>query len=437
MASLSSVDIQASHLCVVVHGLWGKPIHMASVAKALRAKFPQDKLHLLVAEANAGSFTYDGIDRGGERVCAEIEAEVQRISDRGGKVRKFSMVGYSMGGLVVRYTAGLLYAKGFLDSVECMNFTTFATPHLGARAPVKGAFSHVWNAIGSRTVSMSGRQLFTIDDFRETGKPLLSVLADPGSIFISGLRKFKNRTLYANITNDRTAVYYTTSISRTDPYRNLDIIKPNFVPGYGQVVLDASKPLTPHVPERVALSARISAFIHSLPFYATISLLLPIGVVIFLISSIFSTCRSSHRIRLHELGQGGVAIEKYRPPLWVQGIRQEVAHAYEALGSVQGDQFLDTNASGGDGDEEAMDSDDARIMTRERRMSIPAQPTLALTPAQFSMIDSLDAVGWRKFPVWIHNDQHTHAAIIVRFEKETFNEGKLILQHFVQEEFEI
>jgi hypothetical protein len=45
---------------------------------------------------------------------------------------------------------------------------------------------------------------------------LLEILADPESIFIKGLAKFERRTLYTNIVNDRSAVYYTTGISKTD-----------------------------------------------------------------------------------------------------------------------------------------------------------------------------------------------------------------------------
>ncbi|KAL5612216.1 hypothetical protein BROUX41_000244 [Berkeleyomyces rouxiae] len=435
MADFNGGDTEADHLCVLVHGLWGNPTHMASVAEALRAKFARNKLHLLVAEANAGNFTYDGIDRGGERVCAEIETTVRRIRDNGGKVRKFSMIGYSMGGLVIRYTAGLLQANGFLDSVECKNFITFASPHLGARAPVHGMSSHIWNAIGSRTVSMSGRQLFVIDKFRETGKSLLSILADPSSIFISGLKRFQNRALYANIVNDSVAPYYTTVISKTDPYRNLDAIKPHFIPGCGQVILDASKPVGAHVPEPLTLSVRASKITRSIPFYATVATLLPIGVVIYFIHSAISTCRSSRRIRMHEQGQAGIAVEKYRPPLLVQEIREGVEHVYEALGAVQSNRLLDTGSSADD--DASLNSNDARIMKRERSGSVRSQPTLALTPAQFTMVDSLDAVGWKKFPVWIHNDRHAHAAIIVRHSKKTFDEGKLILQHLVQEVFEI
>ncbi len=93
---------------------------MANVAKALRAKHPADRVHILVAERNAGSFTYDGIELGGERVCREIEEELQAVERKGGKIKKLSLVGYSLGGLVARYAIGLLYAKGILDELKCM-----------------------------------------------------------------------------------------------------------------------------------------------------------------------------------------------------------------------------------------------------------------------------------------------------------------------------
>ena len=93
---------------------------MTNVAKSLRAQHPADKVYILVAARNSGSFTYDGIELGGERVCLEIEEELQVIESRGGKIKKLSVVGYSMGGLVARYAIGLLHAKGLLDDLECM-----------------------------------------------------------------------------------------------------------------------------------------------------------------------------------------------------------------------------------------------------------------------------------------------------------------------------
>lgn len=91
---------------------------MKSVAKALRNAHPEDNLYLLLAKRNSGSFTYDGIERGGERVCFEIEDEIEKIRKEGGKITKLSIVGYSLGGLVARYAIGLLEMRGVLREVE-------------------------------------------------------------------------------------------------------------------------------------------------------------------------------------------------------------------------------------------------------------------------------------------------------------------------------
>lgn len=101
-----------------VNQLWGNPEHLKSVAKALRAAHPPEKLYLLLAKRNTGNSTYDGIERGGERVCVEIEEELEAIKAKGGKITKLSVVGYSLGGLVARYAIGLLGAKGLFDEIE-------------------------------------------------------------------------------------------------------------------------------------------------------------------------------------------------------------------------------------------------------------------------------------------------------------------------------
>jgi hypothetical protein len=416
--------------------LWGNPTHMRNIAKSLRDQHSRDELYLLLAKQNSGSFTYDGVERGGERVCAEIEQEIREIESRGGKITKLSIVGYSLGGLISRYAVGLLYAKGLLDTVECMNFATFASPHLGVRTPLKGWHNHVWNVMGARTLSMSGRQLFTIDKFRDTDRPLFSVLADPNSIFMSGLRKFKRRTLYANIVNDRSAVYYTTGIQKTDPFTDMDKVKVNFLKGYEGIILDSKNPVAPRpkVPKPTSISTISAAalkWVKRIPFMLTVAVFVPIGVVAFLINSVIQTVRSSSRIKLHETGKAGLNIEEYRMSVWIKEIREEVEHAYEALNSSQNQEYLATE----DEEDEDLDAEDRRLLRRERRLSIPAQPTLALAPCQFEMVENLDSIGWRKYPVWIQNHRHSHAAIIVRMDKKSFDEGLVVLKHFAVDEF--
>ncbi|CVL09362.1 related to lipase/serine esterase [Fusarium mangiferae] len=202
LEDITGGSAKATHLCVLVHGLWGNPSHVRNVAKVLRDEYSEDELYIQPAEKNRGTFTYDGIELGGERVCAEIEDKLHDIESQGGKMAKFK------------------------------NFVTFASPHLGVRTPLIGWLNNIWNVLGARTLSVSGHQLFTIDKFRDTGRPLLAVLADPDSIFISGLKKFKRRTLYSNIVNDRAVLHYISAITKHDPYADLDKVNLNYLKGY-------------------------------------------------------------------------------------------------------------------------------------------------------------------------------------------------------------
>lgn len=328
------------------------------------------------------------------------------------------------------------------------NFCTFASPHLGVRTPLKGWYNHIWNSVGARSLSMSGHQLFTIDDFRDTGRPLLQVMADPQSIFMSGLRRFQRHTLYANITNDKSAVYYTTCIQKTDPYRDLDLIRPNYIPdrhggsgGGGNVLLDRTTPFFPRpklsTPTTYSsVAAACLRYLKKIPLALAIAVFVPIGVAAFLVNSVIQTVRSSKRIRLYEQGReaGGFRVDEYRVPLLIKELRGEVESAYEALNSSQGQEYL--GAEDDEDDEDAaLNAEERRVLTRERRLSQPTQPTLALAPCQFDMIRNLDTLGWRKYPVWIHNTGHSHGAIIARIDKRRYDEGFIVLGHYAEEEF--
>jgi hypothetical protein len=58
-------------------------------------------------------------------------------------------------------------------------------------------------------------------DTYEDGKPLLQVLATPGTCFYEGLRQFRRRATYANVRDDRTVPYCTASIRAHNPYRGM------------------------------------------------------------------------------------------------------------------------------------------------------------------------------------------------------------------------
>jgi hypothetical protein len=426
---------------LTISRLWGKPDHLKYVSTSLRNRFPEDRLAILVVKRNAGSFTYDGADTGGERVASEVEQRLEELERDGHDIRKISFIAYSFGGLIARYAIGLLYSRGVFDKIQPKNFTTFATPHLGVRTPLLGYHSHLWNVLGARTLSMSGRQLFGIDTFRDTGRGLLSVLADPNSIFIKGLAQFQHRSLYANVVNDRTVTYYTAGISQTDPFVKPDDVQMNYIPGYDNVILDGTHPVSPKAPEETpALSQRLLAstqtVISRVPIVAFLAVFIPIGITGFLVNSAIQSIRSAQRIRLHEAGQAGVNIQQYRLGNMINAVRREAEDLFENVNNTQESDYLTPTSEEvasptqhslpRKGSDTTVDTFDER--KTEQTLEFP---TLALTQDQFGMIEALDNVGFKKHPVYIHNHRHSHAAIVVRMDKKSFDEGRVVIKHWL------
>ncbi|KAF2220806.1 putative serine esterase-domain-containing protein [Elsinoe ampelina] len=440
---MESISGKADHLVVLVHGMWGQPSHLEYLSKSLRESYDQDQIHILVAKSNANTYTYDGIETGGERITHEIEAEIKKIEESGTSIRKLSVIGYSMGGLVARYAIGLLYSAGLFKTVEAVNFTTFATPHLGVRAPITGKASQIWNVLGARTLSTSGQQMFLVDKFRDTGRPLLHVLADPSSIFIRGLSQFRHRTLYANILNDRSVVYYTAAISSTDPYANLDLVQLHPLTDTDSVILDPSHPVSHKTPTTPPLLSRLrsaaTTTVTSIPWAFFLTVLLPVGTVFFLTSAGIQTIRSAQRRKLHDSGKTGVQVEKYRSaPFMVDELRSVADRVYNAAANTAGgEEYLPTPPPE-EAEREPLVKGSRETLVEGKEVGDEAGgsekwPTLALTKEQFEMIDALDGVGFTKYRVHITTVRHSHAAIVVRTPwRPGFGQGRTVVKHWVE-----
>lgn len=99
------------------------------------------------------------------------------------KVTRFSIFGYSLGGLVSRYTVGILYATKFFDAVKPINFATIATPHIGLTRYSGSFLSKTTHALGPLLLSRTGKQFYAKDkdDWGGgKGKPLVEVMSEKG-----------------------------------------------------------------------------------------------------------------------------------------------------------------------------------------------------------------------------------------------------------------
>jgi len=126
-------------------------------------------------------------------------------------------------------------------------------------------------------------------------------------------------------------------------------------------------------------------------------------------------------------------------------MRGAVEDVYESLNSAQSNEYL-IEGTEEDPREGPGSSTTDRSQSRPRSQSSAEDlekselnqnntPILALAPCQFKMIQALDEVGWRKFPVHIKKVRHSHAAIILRVDKESYNEGSVVFRHWLDEEF--
>lgn len=348
--------------------------------------------------------------------------------------------------------------------------------------------------------------MFTIDDFRNTGRPLLSILADKDSVFYRGLSMFPNKVLYANVVNDRSTNFYTSGISRFDPFADLSSVSVNYVSGYSPIVVDPDSPVSPSTKEveKLPVTHRVAktttGVATGLPMVLIYSLVIPIGVVVFLLNALVQTFSSKRRIRLHSSDE---SLDYHGLPLLVEemqeaaeGIIEDIHHEmspqhlpagseesislspvstifpvlghkkalsspghHEGAAKTHTDMnkypYMTTQPDGAKSSTsitaelqapptpESMTGDEGQRddVSDDTGKGIPKQiqmefPTLALAPHQFEMIASLEKLGIRKFPVYIHNDRHSHAAIIVRKPwSKKWEEGKVVVGHWLNEMF--
>ncbi|KZS90706.1 DUF676-domain-containing protein [Sistotremastrum niveocremeum HHB9708] len=215
------------HLLVLVHGMWGNPSHLSepepngNEGDAQTRRVGSRELSVLVASTNREASTYDGIDWGGERIATEVQRidEIEKDSEK--KVTRFSIVGYSLGGLLSRYVIGILESRGFFKTVKPVSFTTIATPHLGLpRYP--SFLSYLTTTLGPRLLSRTGEQFYGVDKWSgsKSGRSLLQVMSDERRVFMRGLKSFEKISIYANAVNDVTVPYVTAAIETFDPFVN-------------------------------------------------------------------------------------------------------------------------------------------------------------------------------------------------------------------------
>ncbi|KAJ7155405.1 DUF676-domain-containing protein [Mycena crocata] len=435
------------HLLVLVHGMWGNPGHLAELNRIVNETHPD--VHVLRAETNQEDGTYDGIDWGGERVAEEIQDEVDKLEREGRTVTRFSITGYSLGGLVSRYVVGILRQRGFFDTVSPVNFNTIATPHLGLpRYP--SFFSSLASVLGPKLLSRTGEQFYCVDKWSAKGRPLIEVMADPDRIFYQALASFETIRIYANSMNDVTVPYVTAAIEVEDLFADqeangLEIeVDEKYQPLIKSYTLPPVPP--PRTPKPMVLSPSwfrdrkpsrpfLPPFLQfrfplNILFYSVLPLLVP--VVLSLVIFRLSRAARSSRARIKLLEKDASSTQKLVYIL--AQLEKQVEDAVVELIEDDADHV----------DPDAVLPDPERALTPPGTMSTssakskprckpkPPQEQPILTPTQRRIAASLNKLPLKKERAYFPLVRNSHAVIICRDVKnfDAHRAGEGIVRHW-------
>lgn len=221
---VTPVDASPTHLVVLLHGLLGSPANLQVFGELVRKRLGPSAL-VAAPSCFARLATLDGVDACGVRVLAWLRAFVRERPE----LRRLSLVGYSLGGLVARFLAGALCHQctpAFLGLTPS-TLLTIACPHLGVlRYPPgssggggSGRITAARAAVLRALFGRAGAQLALADGGGpDAAPPLLLLLAtSPG--YLSGAAAFERRVAVAGADNglsrDRTVAVWSAAI---DPF---------------------------------------------------------------------------------------------------------------------------------------------------------------------------------------------------------------------------
>ncbi|KAI8577600.1 hypothetical protein K450DRAFT_251594 [Umbelopsis ramanniana AG] len=458
-----TISGQKVHLFVLHHGLWGNKNHLQYITKQLNEAY-KDKIHTLNVAVNEAKLTYDGVDLCGNRLVEKVRKEVEALEKEGKVVDKCSFFGYSLGGLISRYAIGVLGESGFFDKHEPINFTTFATPHVGVQQPPRNTIVRIFNWLSKRLLSRSGEQMSLADSYRD-GRPLLEIMASPDHEFMKHMARFQHRFIYANGVNDRSVPYWTAAFEHTNYFSSIPALDIDFDENFNTVVksFDLRDPNVKYVPPKKPFT---SWTILKYVLFLLLPVLLPLWITIAL--SVVLTQGTSSRIRVAGILRKAASQIQESPNTLntdKQGEDIKVSPTI-SLGSISDssdsqqngehntvDKFLDetvlvpaldgVNFPGEENLRPNEDSDSNEdvvidIATQSSAFNVPPGKKLVetykpldLLPSQKNIVRDMNKLSWKKV-VLVIDSMNAHAAIVVREKRFDSASARVGVKHYIQ-----
>jgi len=146
---------------------------------------------------------------------------------------KLSLIGHSLGGLIIRYCIGLMKNRNTFDLFIPHIYMTFATPHLGSRRST-GFINSLIGWYTKSYIDKTGKELLLEDG----NPPLLKILSDPQQEYFQALESFKYRIIYSNIRNDIPVPFCSSAIIDVNPYPQ-NINEDEFLIDYPHIIKES------------------------------------------------------------------------------------------------------------------------------------------------------------------------------------------------------
>eukprot|EP00197_Chlamydomonas_leiostraca_P009340 CAMPEP_0202882398 /NCGR_PEP_ID=MMETSP1391-20130828/37939_1 /ASSEMBLY_ACC=CAM_ASM_000867 /TAXON_ID=1034604 /ORGANISM="Chlamydomonas leiostraca, Strain SAG 11-49" /LENGTH=158 /DNA_ID=CAMNT_0049565249 /DNA_START=45 /DNA_END=518 /DNA_ORIENTATION=+ len=141
---MARVEASGVHLVVLQHGMWGYAANLSvleeEISKAA-AERGASNVEIFSCRTFEGDGTYAGIDACGDMLVDALTRYVCDLKHAGRPVSHLTLIGYSLGGLIVRYAAGKLWAMGWLGPGSSSTSTTSTAKSSTAGSHTRGVIS--------------------------------------------------------------------------------------------------------------------------------------------------------------------------------------------------------------------------------------------------------------------------------------------------------
>lgn len=226
--------------------------------------------------------------------------------------------------------------------------------------------------------------------------------------------------------------YHSAAITQYDPYIDMTRINLSYISSFSPNILHPTHPIIP-LPK--AKDAIPSSTTRRFLIPVVLIFLIPLWGLFFLLASFYQSFFSSIRIRQHLQLQDRDTAEDTKLNEAVQKVFEDVVDNTSLFSRTEDniDEYFD--------DQHVSEETNPLLegVASEKPVSFKREEyRLPLTEDQLNMMSGLRTSSWDTFGVHIQKTMHSHAAIIQRSKgRKELSEGEMVIQHWLQGQFEV